>query len=367
MSGLAIAAFTILLVRLLIVVINIYHRQWLKEVDLFDEPLVSVLIPARNEEWNLPFILADLEVHDYRNIEVIVYDDLSDDGTLAVVRSFAERDSRFSVVKGGELPVGWLGKNHGCHQLSLKARGSYLLFLDADVRVRTGLITRTLGHMIHYNLSLLSIFPRQRMHTLGELLTVPAMNLILLSLLPMRLIRLSHRPSLAAANGQFMLFEASTYREQRYHEQVRGQNVEDMAIIRLMKQQWLKVHTMLSSGEVECRMYRGYGEAIGGMTRSVFAFFGGSGVVLLLFMVFTTFGFLFAWLGLSWQWGVVYLALTWLLRMLVAAVSRQPLFWNAVLQPLQQVSFVVMVVEAFRRRFRERNSWKGREIKFEGK
>lgn len=44
--------------------------------------------------------------------------------------------------------------------------------------------------------------------------------------------------------------------------------------------------------------------------------------------------------------------------MLVAAVSRQPLFWNAVLQPIQQGSFVVMVVEAFRRRFRERNSWK---------
>ena len=71
-------------------------------------------------------------------------------------------------------------------------------------------------------------------------LTVPAMNLILLSLLPMRLIRLSHRSSLAAANGQFMLFKAGSYREQRYHEQVRGQNLEDMAVIRLMKQQWLQ-------------------------------------------------------------------------------------------------------------------------------
>ncbi len=365
MSGLAIAAFTILLVRFLIVVINMYHRQWLKEVDLSAEPLVSVLIPARNEEQNLPLILADLEKHDYVNIEVIVYDDLSDDRTLEVARSFADRDSRFSVFEGRELPGGWQGKNHGCHQLSLKARGDYLLFLDADVRVRPWLIRRSLGHMIHYDLSLLSIFPRQLMQTLGELLTVPAMNLILLSLLPMRLIRLSHRPSLAAANGQFMLFEAGTYREQRYHEQVRGQNVEDMAIIRQMKQQRLRVHTMLSSGEVECRMYRGYYEAIGGMTRSVFAFFGGSGVVLLLYTVFTTIGFLFVWFGLSWQWGMVYLALTWLMRMIVAAVSRQPLFWNAVLQPLQQASFLVMVTEAFRRRFRERNSWKGREIRFE--
>ncbi|MDF1572574.1 MAG: glycosyltransferase family 2 protein [Bacteroidales bacterium] len=366
MSGLAIAAFVILLVRLLIVLINMYHRQWLKEVDLSGEPLVSVLIPARNEELNLPLILADLETHDYRNIEVVVYDDLSEDGTLAIARSFADRDSRFSVLEGLELPAGWLGKNHACHRLSLQARGDYLLFLDADVRIRHGLIRRSLGHMMQYDLLLLSLFPRQKMHTLGELLTVPAMNLILLSLLPMRLIRLSHRPSLAAANGQFMLFEANTYRAQRYHERVRELNVEDMAIIKLMKVQRLKVHTMLSSGEVECRMYRGYSEAIGGMTRSVFAFFGGSGLVLLLFTVFTTFGFLFVWLGLSLQWMVLYLTLTWLMRMLVAAMSRQPLFWNVVLQPVQQASFVVLVAEAFRRRFRARNIWKGREIKFCG-
>jgi glycosyltransferase involved in cell wall biosynthesis len=364
MSGLAIAALTILLVRLLIVVINVYHRQWLRETELPAAPLVSILIPARNEERSLPLILADLEAHDYRNIEVIVYDDSSEDGTLAVARGFADRDSRFSVLEGRELPAGWLGKNHGCHQLSQQARGDYLLFLDADVRVRPGLIRRSLGRMMQYDLSLLSLFPRQKMHTLGELLTVPAMNLILLSLLPMRLIRISPRPSLAAANGQFMLFDADTYRAQQYHERVREMNVEDMAIIRLIKVQRLKVHTMLSSGEVECRMYRGFGEAIGGMTRSVFAFFGGSGLVLLLFTVFTTFGFLFVWLGLSWQWMVLYLALTWLMRMLVAAMSRQPLFWNAVLQPLQQASFVLLVVEAFRRRFRARNSWKGREIKF---
>ena len=99
MTGFAFAAFTILLVRLLIVVTNMYHRQWLKEADLFTEPLVSVLIPARDEERNLPLILADLAAHDYGNIEVIVYDDLSYDGTLAVVSSFADRDSRFILLE----------------------------------------------------------------------------------------------------------------------------------------------------------------------------------------------------------------------------------------------------------------------------
>ena len=73
----------------------------------------------------------------------------------------------------------------------------------------------------------------------------------------MRLIRLSHPPSLVAANGQLRRFKAGTYRAQLYHEQVRNQNVEEMVIIRQIKQQRLKNHTLLSSGEVECRMYKG--------------------------------------------------------------------------------------------------------------
>jgi chlorobactene glucosyltransferase len=367
MTGLAFAALSILAVRLLIVLVNIFTRQWLKNVEIGNEPLVSILIPARNEERKLPLLLKDLSGHDYRQIEVIVYDDHSDDNTLNIIREYAETDSRFRFIEGKELPEGWLGKNNACHQLALQAAGSYLLFLDADVRVHPGLIRHSLGHVMQHGLKLLSIFPKQLMFTLGERLTVPAMNLILLSLLPMRLIRLSHRPSLAAANGQFMLFEADNYRERQYHKQVRNQNVEDMKIIRMMKRERCRVHTMLSSGEVECRMYESFGEAVGGLTRSMFAFFGGSRIVLLLYTIFTTFGFIFVGLGISWLWSVAYLIITWIMRMLVTFVSRQSMFWNALLQPLQQITFVIIVIEAFRRRFRMKNIWKGRVINFESR
>lgn len=364
MSGLAFTAISILLVRFTIVVINIFHRQWLKAGNPDGEPLVSVLIPARNEERALQLILGDLVDHDYTRLEILVYDDLSEDRTAAVVKDYAACDRRIRLIGGKALPDGWTGKNHACHRLAEEARGAYLLFLDADVRVREGLVRNSLGHLQQHGLKLLSIFPRQLMLTLGEKLVVPAMNLILLSLLPMQLIRVSHRPSLAAANGQFMLFEAENYHRHQYHKAVREKHVEDMQIIRLMKQQRLRVHTLLSSGEVDCRMYSSFWEAVGGLTRSVFAFFGNSMIVLLLFTVFSTFGFLFTGLGLGWFWVVPYLVLTWLMRMLTAFASRQHLGWTAILQPLQQAAFVIVVIESFRRRFSERNIWKGREIKF---
>jgi glycosyltransferase involved in cell wall biosynthesis len=271
------------------------------------------------------------------------------------------------LIQGKPLPEDWSGKNFACHQLAMEARGDYFLFLDADVRVHKGLIRRSLGHLNKYQLTLLSLFPRQRMQSLGERLTVPVMNWILLSLLPLRLIRLSYRPSLAAANGQFMLFSAREYRQHMFHELVKNRNVEDIHIIRKIKSLGYRAHTMLSSGEVECRMYSSYRDGIDGFTRSLFTFFGGSGITLLVFVIFTTFGWLFVAIGMSWMLAFIYLSIAWLLRVMVSIASRQPVFWNMILQPLQQLTFIIMVVKSFGRRFRGVNTWKGRIIQFEGR
>lgn len=326
------------------------------------EPMVSILIPARNEEKTLPHLLKDLAGHDYRNIEVIVYNDLSEDRTSQVAGEFAREDPRFRVIEGVALPEGWLGKNHACHQLAQNAKGAYYLFLDSDVRVRNGLVRRSLGHLLKHDLSMLSIFPRQLMYTFGEKITVPLINWVLVSLLPLRLIRISKRPCFSAANGQFILFNAAIYKRHRFHELVKDRRVEDIHIVRKMKQLELKVHTLLSSGEVECRMYNGFREAVSGLSRSVEEFFCGSKIFLFLFTMYSSVGFLFVLLGLSPVWMLVYLGQTWLLRMLVAFSGRQPLFWNALLQPLQQFSYVLIVIESLRKRYTNSFKWKGRVI-----
>jgi chlorobactene glucosyltransferase len=266
------------------------------------------------------------------------------------------------VIDGTTLPDGWLGKNHACHQLAKYAKGDYYLFLDSDVRVRDGLVRRSMGHLQKYGLSMLSIFPRQLMHTFGEKITVPLINWVLVSLLPLRLIRISKMPCFSAANGQFILFNAATYKEYGFHELVKDRRVEDIHIVRKMKQLDLRVHTLLSSGEVECRMYNGFGDAVSGLSRSVEEFFCGSKIFLFLFTLYSSVGFLFVWLGLSTGWMLLYLVQTWLLRMLVAYSGRQSLFWNAILQPLQQFSYVLIVIESLRKRYTNTFRWKGRVI-----
>jgi chlorobactene glucosyltransferase len=366
MIWLAFPAFVFLTVRLAVVLVNIFSRPYLKEGIPERKPGVSVLIPARNEEQNLPELLDGLLKQDYPLLEVLVYNDDSTDATRSVVEKYAEGNPQISLLEGGQLPEGWSGKNHACHQLSLVARGDYFLFLDADVKVRSDLVGKSIRCMLHRDLTLFSMFPKQLMKSFGELLTVPIMNWILLSLLALRLIRLSHYPSLSAANGQFMLFRAREYRQHRFHELVKEINVEDIHIIRKVKKMGYLAQTLLSRGEVSCRMYGSYKEGIFGFTRSMFAFFGGSGIALFLFTLFSTFGLGFVWLGMSFDWAMIYLFLSLLTRILILIMSYQPVIISLFLFPLMQVSFVWIVLQAFRMRRRGTNTWKGRIIKFRG-
>lgn len=357
-------AFVFLALRLIIVLVNMVSRQWLKDNVPADHPRVSVLIPARNEADNLPGLLDGLLGQSYAPLDIWIYNDDSGDQTQEIIETYAGRYPRISYMEGKTLPEGWNGKNNACHQMALKAPGEYLLFMDADVKAGPELVSRAMAHTQKYDLTLFSIFPRQLMGSFGEQITVPIMNWILISLLPLPLTRLSHYPSLAAANGQFMLFRGREYRQHRFHSLVRDVNVEDIHIIRMVKRMGYRAHTVLGRGEISCRMYRNLNEGISGFTRSVFAFFGGSGPVLVIFTLFTTFGFLFVWFGMGPLYTWIYLALTLLLRALVAMLSLQPVCITTLLSPLIQLTFIRIVIQAFLLRSRGKIMWKGRTIKF---
>ncbi len=366
MIWLAFPAMVILAVRLLIVLANLLSFPYLPDRMPLKQPLVSVLIPARNEEKNLAALLEGLIGQRYLNLEVIVYNDQSTDGTGKLLEKYCLMDSRIRSISGIQLPAGWTGKNNACHRLALEARGIYLLFLDADVTVAPELVGRATGFAVEHDLSLLSVFPRQIMKTAGEKLTVPVMNWILLSLLPLWLVGKSHYPSLSAANGQMMLFRAREYRHHRFHSMVKEINVEDIHIIRLMKRMGYPTQTLLSRGEISCRMYERYRDAIFGFTRSMFAFFGGSGLTMVLFTLFSSLGVVFVWLGMSAGFALLYLAMAAVMRIMILILSRQPVWPLAVISPVIHFSFIRMVIGAFRMKFRGTHTWKDRTIQFKG-
>lgn len=363
MEILAYIIFGFALAQLAVALVNTVFRSVLtSDRTPASLPLISVLIPARNEEKRIGNLLDDLINQDYSNLEIIVFNDQSTDNTEHIIQQYINRDDRIRLIHSEGLPDCWLGKNYACHSLSQLARGEYFLFLDADVRVGKRLITNSLSYLQRNKLSLLSIFPHQTMVTPGEKATVPAMNYILLTLLPLVLVRTSKYPSLSAANGQFMMFDASSYKFVWPHNLFKNNKVEDIAIARHYKSLGQKVACLVGDNSIQCRMYNGFNEAINGFSKNVTAFFGNSFLVAILFWAFTTLGIA----GIGWIlptiYTFIYLAVIITTRIFVSIVSKQSWLENLVYLIPQQISLGILIYKAFINQFKTGYTWKGRKI-----
>lgn len=355
--------FIFTLLQLLIALVNLLFISKLPAGNSGGWPLVSVLIPARNEEQNISHVLEDLLNQDYSHVEVIVLNDMSDDATAEIAASFARRDNRIRLINADRLPEGWLGKTRACHVLSQHAAGDYFLFLDADVRVGNHLIHNAISFMHRFGLSLVSIFPKQIMLTRGEKITVPVMNHILLTLLPLILVRKSKFSSLAAANGQFMLFDSTVYKSLHPHERMKNNLVEDIEIARFLKKEHHKIACLTGDNSIQCRMYTGAKDAVRGFSKNVSAFFGNSILLAFIFWLISSFGFLVVLFGLSLPLFLSYILFYLLTRIIVSVVSEQNTTDNLMLLIPQQISFGLFIFHALINKKNKTYYWKGREIK----
>jgi len=333
-----------------------------KKAVLKQNQLVSILIPARNEEQNIIGLLKQLNDFSYSNFEVLIYDDNSTDNTSTLVSDFCGSHDKFYFLKGGELSEGWLGKNHACHKLSIQAKGEILLFLDADVRVEDGLIERSLTYMEQNKLHLLSIFPKQIFESLGEKISVPLMNWILLSLLPLLFIRNTNNPAFAAANGQFMMFRTDTYNKYFPHKLFRMNAVEDIAIIKHFKKLGLPSDTLLGNHFIKCRMYSSAAESIEGFTKNIFMFFGDSATITILVASVLSIAPIVIFAKLGVVFGICYLGGIIFIRVFVSLASKQSSIQNVFLLIPQHIVFLLIIIKRLSSRKNKELKWKGRVI-----
>ncbi len=348
--------------RLLISLWNTLSATTLPHRNQKHSQMVSVLIPARNEEKNLARLLKELTNSYHQNLEVYVYDDDSRDGTAQIVNDYARKDPRVKLIHGKDLPRGWTGKNYACYELGKNACGNCLLFLDADVTTQPELIDDLLTLQKQYELSLLSVFPVQIMDTPDERITVPFMNRTLLSLLPLTLIRRSPNPALAAANGQCMLFTKESYDKNQWHKRVANNPVEDINIMRRLKQEGEKGHTTLSNGQISCRMYHNLHDAIKGFAKNIHAYFGNNYLIMSLYLLITSFGFIPVWLVYGFP-TVLGLILAESAIVLITSVSSgQHPVKNLLTAPLQQITAMYTAGYALMNKARGYGVWKGRRI-----
>ena len=350
-------------IRLLVAFVNYLSFAYLPKVTpIAKEPSVSILIPARNEEENIGTLLEQLSTLEYSIREIIVYNDQSDDETESIVNHWATLQPTIKIINGQQLPQGWLGKNYACHQLAQVATGDILLFLDADVSVKKDFIERSISHFQKYELHLLSIFPKQIVKSFGEKISVPLMNWILLSLLPLSLIRKSKNEAFSAANGQFMMFKAATYKAIWPHEKCKSHKVEDIAIMRLFKQKNFDCDTRLGDNDISCRMYVGLDVAIEGFTKNIFQFFGNSILATICFGIITTIAPFILYFSMGVWWLTAYIAGIVSIRFFVSLASQQSVVQNVVLAFPQHIVFLVIIIKGLINNNQKKLIWKGRNI-----
>ncbi|NDP22142.1 MAG: glycosyltransferase [Paludibacter sp.] len=355
-----IIAFSV--IQLLVALSNLMFQQKMKHSNSNSNSLVSILIPVRNEENNIGKLLNDLQKQDYENIEIIVFDDQSTDNTENIVGNSIANDKRIKLISSKGLPEGWLGKNYGCYNLAKQSKGKYILFLDADVRVKNDIILNSISLADKHSLGLLSIFPKQEMESIGERITVPNMNYILLSLLPIGLVLKSKFTALAAANGQFMLFNSKIYTETNPHEKFKNNRVEDIEIARYYKQKGIAVGCLTGDDSISCRMYSSFGEAVNGFSKNVINFFGNSFVVAILFWIITSFGFIPVLISLENSMLTLYLFTVLTTRIIISVISKQNVLLNCFYIVPQQIALGLIIYKAFENKLKKQHQWKGRNI-----
>ncbi len=361
MIYLAYIVFIFALMQFANATVNLIFIQKLKRTISEFSDLVSILIPARNEEKNIGALLKSMQVLNYKHVEILVYDDQSTDRTADIVKNMSAIDNRVRLIESKKLESGWLGKNYACHFMAKEAKGKYLLFIDADVILSDTIIEDALNTIKRQKLGLLSVFPKQIMITPSEKITVPLMNYILLTLLPLIFVRVSPFRSHAAANGQFMFFSASAYKKFNPHLVYKKSPVEDIAISRYLKKNKVIISCMLGDNRLMCRMYHSYSEALNGFSKNVLMFFGNQSFPAILFWFFTTLGFI-AVLYVSYELFLYYIGLILLTRILVSIISKQNIVSNILLLIPQHFFLLHVIIKAIGIKFTKNYVWKGRRI-----
>ena len=239
-------------------------------------PLVSVVVPARNEERGVGAGIASLRALDYRAIEVIVVDDQSSDRTLAAAREAAGDDARVRVVAGGPLPDGWVGKSWACWQGVRAARGEWLLFTDADVLHAPDSLGRTLAMARRLGRGGLTLFPTIDCEGVAECVVTPAaLTAIGTFVAPGPLAR-SDRSRVAIAAGGYILISRRLYDAVGGHAAIRTRMVDDVCLAAAVKRFGALLVPVPAGRLARLRMYHGTREVWDGWSKNAsFAAVGG--------------------------------------------------------------------------------------------
>ena len=236
-------------------------------------PLLSVIVPARDEAANIETCVRAILATAYRPIEVIVVDDRSSDRTAAIVERLArlpDARDRLRLLAGAELPDGWVGKQWALIQGYRVARGELLVFADADTCQHAELIPRAVRALTVERVDLVTVLSRQALVTFWERLVQPHVFVALASRVgDLRRVNRTRVVWNAIANGQFILTTRTAYERAGTHAAVKTSIAEDMALAQEYVTRGQDIFLLYAIEYLSTRMYRSLAGILEGWTKNL--------------------------------------------------------------------------------------------------
>ncbi len=337
--------------------------------------LISILIPARNEEKNIKKCLDSLIAQGYKNIEILVLDDNSTDNTAEIVRNISKNCGFLKLIKGKPLKKGWTGKNYACYQLFKKSKGEYLFFTDADTVHEKNSVSSAIACLLKEKLDILSACPRQMMNSFHERMVIGLTNFQVL-IPPLVFMKKSKIPIFGSGIGSLMLARRKSYMAIGGHERIRGSCIEDTSISKLFIKMGYKFMIFNGVKIYSTSLYKNFRDIYDGFCRIFMGNFNNnkisvSSIILVLFIFFLQpFILLPAILFIDFNVNVLFninLALlsfqilVILLTRAMAVLKINGKIYNIFLHPISIFYMIFMdLALIFRKRNEPSISWKGR-------
>lgn len=324
-------------------------------------PLISIIVPMRNEAKNAERIINELLNQDYKNTEIIVVNDGSTDTTWSILQKF-EKQAEIKTVRLAEKPEGWIGKSWAVWNGVQYAKGDVLLVIDADVSVKNSGVGLLLGDMTRSGAGVLNCFPRQLALSIGETLTIPLMTWTSAGNLPISLVNKSTSNKIYLSNGQVMMFRRSDYKKVGGHESVKNILNEDSALTKKFKEFGVKVRVVLGDDIITCRMYENYSQAIKGFGRSFVSSLNSipTFISLITFWIILYFlPYILVFFKSEYIWIIIGISLH---RLITSLTNKENPFFNIILHPVQMLILIKISIYSLYLKVFKKIVWKDRPI-----
>lgn len=239
-----------------------------KEKQSKNLPLVSVIVPTRNESKRITPCIKSLKKQNYPNLEIIIVDD-STDTTVEVIENIIDNDKRFKIIKEEKLEGGWVGKPHAMQQGAKEANGDWLLFIDADTSHDSHMITSSVKHALRKNLDMLSILSHLVCRSFWEKIIQPVPTGLLIFITPLGKVN-DPKSKQAFALGPFILIKHSVFDKIGGYKKIRGKIADDVEMAKLLKESGFKIGLAKAYDMMKLRMYEKFKDIWEGWSKNIF-------------------------------------------------------------------------------------------------